>query len=738
MILNSTTGGRVRVYALCDEAAKGFIADEIALHLTTATGVAHPLPERIQKIDDAPAQSILLILDPDLGREAYDCNVDDGHVRIRGGDARGLYYGVLAFLEYLGFRWYAPSDIGTVNPKLAQVSVAEDWHAAGAPSLLWRGYHICGTGWTKDGKRMGHFDYETALWMARNRMNFKPIHNDEYDEMHDTLDELLLSPLAFGHSYGDWLPDSMFETHPEYFPLIAGKRQKRGQCCVSNPEVRNHFIKEILKYIESHPRLPIISIAPNDGYRFCQCDDCMALDTESDKANKEINRRHHLFSAALAKAVGEKYPDVKLGSIGYCNYLDPADDVQPEDSLAVSLCITRAQNHPLDAQGSPSNEILLNRLNRWTEKAGSVFWSAYYLSYGGTFPRPYRQQVVQTLRLLAEKGVAGIKSEVTPGRFERWQSAVFFMYLIAKTSYDVNTDPDKLLEEFCRTYYGRAWESCLQYYQLNESLMARYKGDITYMGATLIPKLYSEGDTARLQEMMDKAKESLADADPVYLKRLQPLLKQANEIAVSRREVLLSEAEAGPLDAPHLNAPPTFKDFDRLKWMTQRIRSNRLPFPTSGQFAVAWTDESLYLCFRMEEPDMAKARSQDGLNQGVWGGSLVDCFLSPDPDSGVYFQVAANLFGRAYTARCKEREWDNDYDVSEKVQVQYVGNRWEMIIALPFDRLGMASPASGKRMRLAMNRGQTCQSPRTLGGWPRGGSWHKIETMGELIFRREP
>jgi hypothetical protein len=258
------------------------------------------------------------------------------------------------------------------------------------------------------------------------------------------------------------------------------------------------------------------------------------------------------------------------------------------------------------------------------------------------------------------------------------------------------------------------------------------------LDAAVIPDVYGEADVARLLAAVREARASLAGADPVYVQRLEPLQRQAEEIAAARHAVLAGEAEAAPLTAPHLAQAPDFDGFDRLTWIEQRMRSNSLPYPAPGRFAVAWTDTALVVCFRMGEPDMAKALACDGLKAGVWSHSLVDCFFAPCPETGVYFQVVANLLGETYAARCKGREWDGDYPVAPRVRVRHGATGWEMILELPFARIGMATPAAGSRMRLAVNRGQQCQSPSVLGGWPRGGSWHKVEAMGELIFGPSP
>jgi len=727
--------GPIRLYSIAGAGADGFVARETALHLGELTGVPHGPPVVVADVRETVAPCVVLVLDAALGRETYACDASGGRVVIRGGDNRGLYYGTLAFFERLGFRWYAPGADGTVIPRADAVEIPEGWSVAGRPSIPWRGYHICGTGRTRDGKSMPHFDYETALWMARNRMNFKPVHNHQYDEVAPLLREIGLEPLAFGHSFSHWLPDSEFAAHPDYFALIAGKRQPQSQPCLSNPAFQRYLLDRLVEFADAHPDLPIISIAPNDGYRFCQCEGCLAMDSPADREREELNRRNHLFAATMAAQLRSLRPGRRVSTLSYSNYLEPAEDVPREEALVISMCVTHALNRPLDDPESASNRALLARLDRWLARAGQVFWSEYFLSYGGTLPRPYERQTARTIRVLAERGVAGIKSEVVPGDTDLWRSAVFFLYLVARTSYDSSTDPDALLEDFCRRYHGPAWEPCLRYYAVNSKAVARFGGEMTAMTAAQLPGIYSDSDVAAINEAMEEADRLVRGADPVYARRLEPLRRQAREVAASLTESRRCAQESAPIEAPRLASPPAFEKFDSLHWIEQRQRTNLLPYDPPSRFAAGWDDRMLWLCFRLGEPDMAAALARGGaVPADAFAGSHVDCFFSPAPESGVYYQVAVNLRGDRYAARCRGREFDTSWDPPLCVELRHLSDRWELILGVPFRSLGIDVPEAGQTLRLSVNRAQTSGGPRILGGWPDGGSWHRIGGMGTLIL----
>lgn len=725
----------VRVYTLHEPAARGFLAEEIALHLREITGRAQKGPKPIAQRSEATAPALLLERDASLGREAYVAEARDGFIQIRGGDERGLYYGVLAFFEALGCRWFAPGEWGTVIPRRDAIALPSGWRAEGKPFLPWRGYHICGTGRDRDGQPMGHFDHETLLWMARNRMNYKPIHNDQEDRVAPLLREYLLEPLAFGHSYSAWFPASDYEAHPDFFPLVEGKRLKEGQRCLSNPELQRTAVARIVDYLDRHPRLALVSLAPNDGYRWCRCPGCEAMDAPEDRAKGELHRRNHLFAQTIARAVRAQRPGAVLSTISYSNYTEPSADVPPEKGLAISMCVTGAVNRSLDDPQSAWAALYRGRIDRWRAKAGPIFWSEYILSYGGAFPRPYAREMFRTFHQLAKQGVVGYKSEVTPGNFDAWRSASFLMYAVARGLYDAKADADALLEDFCRRFYGAAGEAALRYHRANREAMQRCAEDLPMLAAQNIPKIWSAADIARIEEAADDMRKAAAAGPGRIRARVAVLERQAAELATTRREVENTLAEPGEVRAAKLGVAPAFQDFDRLEWTAQRQRFNWLPYDPPSRFAVGYNETALWLCFRLGEKDLSRARAFARVRKGdVFHVSGVDAFVSPNPSSGVYYQLALNLTGERYMARCLGRQQDSSWDLKPEVRIRTRRGGWDLLVGLPYAALETAPPAPGDRWRLSLNRAQSSGEPAVMGGWPKGGAWHKIATMGDIVF----
>ncbi len=723
-------GSKVRVNFADKEIADKFTVAEAARHFHAVTG--HDPVISIGEKTSSPA--LELRLDKTLGPDAFASEVSGDKIILRGGNNRGVYYALIDFLEMIGCRWFAPGENNAVIPRLKTIMADRNWRSAGTPSFRWRGFHICGTGMTRDGRQYPHFDYDTALWMVRNKMNFKPIHNQQYDEVNPLLNEVLLSPLAFGHSYHDWFKHQDFAAHPEYFALINGKRNRDGQLCVSNMAMRRKLVERIVDFARRHPGLPVISLAPNDGYRWCECASCVALDSSEDRQAKELNNRNHSFAAHIAAEVRKKRPETVISTISYCNYQKAGKQAPYEKNLAVSICVTRAQNRPLNDPQSPSNKTFHQRVKNWREKAGNVIWSEYILSYGGTFPRPYAKQMRQTLQELRKLGVTGFKSEVVPGRYDRWQSAIFYMYFVTRALYDVNLNTDKLLKDFCDKFYGPAAPFAYQYYLINRNAVARYSGDFFDIRAEILPDLYSAKDITAMSTAVGQAEKAVAN-EPEKKARIGLLRRQLEEIINGRQAGIDAGQESGPVEVTKLKERPEWSFFTNRKSIPIRNRSNFLQFNPASGFALAWTDKDLWLYVRCGEPSPEILLQQrDQAEKGPFASSNIDCFISPRPESGEYYQLAVNFAGSFYDAKCKGRSWDSNFDLKPDIRIRMRDFGWEIIVGIPFERLG-SLPRTGTQWRAAINRGRKCDGPKQLGGWPNGGSWHKIKTMGVLKFK---
>ena len=240
--------------------------------------------------------------------DSFSIKSDRVNVYLSGNNTRGLLFAVNEILEkYYDVRWLTPWD--TYIPKKPEVRIEKNISKTYAPAFAYRGYHICHSGKDRNGNIVGHYDEKTLAWMSNNKMNMKFVHNDELPEVKNELERLNIMPFPLGGSYNGFCPVSLFGEHPEYFPLINNKRVGQGviKRCLSNRGLQEYFAEQIKRYFKKYPDMTMVSIQPTDGLGWCECKDCLAMDTEDDKKNKTVNGRVYAFVNIIAEKIHKEY-----------------------------------------------------------------------------------------------------------------------------------------------------------------------------------------------------------------------------------------------------------------------------------------------------------------------------------------------------------------------------------------------------------------------------------------------
>ncbi|HEY7118915.1 MAG TPA: DUF4838 domain-containing protein, partial [Tepidisphaeraceae bacterium] len=193
-----------------------------------------PLPQRAILVGDTRYSADLVkgVKLADLGAEGFVLKAAGPHVVVFGSDVRGAMYGCTALLEKLGARWYTAKV--TFAPYHRTLSVPGEMDETQKPAFEYREAYIS-EAWDKD-------------FSARMRLNGQAHRLDE-----STGGKVRYS--HFVHTFDELIPRELYATHPEYFPLIKGSRQKPGynQRCLSNPDVLKIATQRVLKWIADDP-----------------------------------------------------------------------------------------------------------------------------------------------------------------------------------------------------------------------------------------------------------------------------------------------------------------------------------------------------------------------------------------------------------------------------------------------------------------------------------------------------
>jgi len=238
---NGATGWKI---VLPDEPAVVELtaARELAEHLRRVTGAEFPTVSE----QDVPADGTCLIF---IGRTAkapkkdykFDeilIQLDAGNLILAGHAQRGCLYAVYSFLQdMVGVRWWTPTD--TRIPHQPTLAIADDLHVSYAPQLISR--------------EMYHRDAQPTVFSARMKGN--GFLTPEYGGA--------VRIINFVHSFYKYLPpEKYFDAHPEWYSEINGQRKhERGQLCLTNDEMTQELIKNVLDTLRKHPDAKIIDVS---------------------------------------------------------------------------------------------------------------------------------------------------------------------------------------------------------------------------------------------------------------------------------------------------------------------------------------------------------------------------------------------------------------------------------------------------------------------------------------------
>ena len=454
-------------------------ADDIGAQLRTAVGVLRDCIEessgaRLDVASAPPETGNVIYIGSGPWVDAFGAGQagldDDGFeilfpdarsVLILGPTAWGTEFGVYEFLErYVGVRWLTPGREGTHIPQSGSIRVPQA-HIRQEPVFFERS--------------LSGFTYSNAdhlAWMRTARVPWR--HNR----------------VSFHHSLqGLFPPKTYVETHPEFYPLLAGERWRLGkgvwQPCFSAPGIAEEAAQRIIHYLGQNPSIRTYSLGINDGPGgWCECEGCQAHD--SGRINSlgvpDYADLYHAWCSRVADIVLKQYPEVWFGCLAYNNVFDPptATDVHPR--LIPYLCMDRMQwaDPKRREQGHESHE-------NWHRRSRVLGWYDYIYGKQYSLPRVYLHQIADNLRFAQRNGVGAFYAEAYPPNDPNWGEGPK-LYVTCRLLWNPRADVDALLRDWFVSFAGEdAADDLASYYRHWEDFWTRRVLTSRWFGETGAP-----------------------------------------------------------------------------------------------------------------------------------------------------------------------------------------------------------------------------------------------------------
>ena len=491
-------------------------ARELSEHLKQVTGTDFPTAS--EKDVPADATSLIFVGNTDKAPEKeyrFDeilIRMDGGNLILAGHEKRGCLYAVYSFLQdVVGVRWWTPDD--SFLPQKPTLVVQDDLNISYAPQLISR--------------EMYHRDAKPTAFSARMKGN--GFLTPEYGGA--------VRIINFVHSFYKYLPpNKYFDAHPEWYSEIDGKRtHERAQLCLTNDEMVAELTRQVLAALRKNPNAKIIDISQNDWHGCCTCEKCKAVDeAEGSQAGTLIRMLNQ-----VAEAVEKEFPDVLVETLAYQYTRQPPKTIKPRHNVLIRLCtIECSYIQPLDGE---QNRKFATDMEGWSKLAKHLFVWDYTTNYNDYLgPHPNLRVLGPNVRYFVDHGAIGLFEEGEGDDFCELKN-----WLLMRLMWEPHLDPETLIDEFLRGYYGEAVAPLIEQYW--DLLIARAEESKVYLGcfgANSAQWL----DLATLNRATELMNQAVAKATEVYgpdsaeLRRLQKSKMGIDHVWLTRYYPLRCEA----------------------------------------------------------------------------------------------------------------------------------------------------------------------------------------------------
>jgi hypothetical protein len=429
-------------------------AEELRQHLEQMTGIGlridtgASVPASLRAI--AVGRSAIterLGIEPPEG-EACLLKTADETVVIAGGRQRGTMYGVSILLEKLGCHWFT-SDVARI-PRVESLRLPE-LNETHAPGFEYREVFFT--------------EAQGREWSARNRLN------GNFHQLDASIGGKIVY-MPWAHSFYDLVtPDRYFESHPEYFALVDGRRQRDGaQLCLTNPEVLRVAVEQLEQWLVGRSDVSIVSVSQNDTGGWCECDPCRQVIKEEGGAVSGLALR---FVNQVAERVGASYPGKTFDMLAYQETADPPSKVRPRANVQIRLC-------PMDACQAHSyrtcvyNRRFRERLEQWSRIAPKLHLWQYCINFSHFLaPFPNYDELISDIPSFRRAGVSGLFIEGAASKGGGSDDAELRSYLAARLLWKPDLDPVPEIRAFLNAVYGPAAPLLWNYFALRQQEVRR-------------------------------------------------------------------------------------------------------------------------------------------------------------------------------------------------------------------------------------------------------------------------
>ena len=618
----------------------------------------------------------------------------------------GTLYGTYEFLrKFLGIRWYMPDELGTVIPQKKTIQIPDGLNISKAPDFEYRFLYNC------DFPK----DREAALWYRRVGYG-APF------------------PVMVNHTFH--LLRKYKDTAPDIFALRGGKPDFKRGCmgmgnlCLSNPKTKELFVEYIREYFEKNPNQQVFPVVPNDSFiEICECPKCQRQINIKKGGNGKFSDYVWAFVNSVASGIAKTNPGKFISCLAYSTYTE-APDIELEPNVVVMICKRRRDY--TDAGYKNKIKRMIGEWKKKTAKGNLYFWEYYHWNtspYLRNIPIFFPDIIADDLKNLNGSSKGEFIESESWYLTERGKEKMHYpglthlnYYITAKLMWDSKANVNKLIDEYCRKFYGPAYKPMLKFWKFSAELWQnKASADADY----LYSKVYNENNVNLLIRYLKDA-EALTGKDTVFRRRIKLI---HNEIAPLQKRVVNSRVvntpqykcvgTAAPVKLDGVLNDPCWQSAVAVDLVNRDGTTAK--YPSTLKFA--YDKDALYI--GMENFDSAtaklktKAKADSIIRPYIWEDDSVEVFVNPLKNNDKYYkQFIVNAAGTVLDAEFdgkKNLEQACKWNSGIKTATAVTPDSWVIEIRIPFKDIDADRIPADLKMNIIRNR--SCGKTPVLSCW---------------------
>ncbi|MHB0936318.1 MAG: DUF4838 domain-containing protein [Armatimonadota bacterium] len=329
------------------------------------------------------------------------------------------------------------------------------------------------------------------------------------------------------HNLSNIVTADMFAAHPEYFPMIDGKRTNQGeiQVCTTNPDVIRMTVEAARKAFDSNPELVAYSLSNNDCGGFCTCPDCAKVRGTAGNPNANAMLT---FANAVVTELRNTHPAARVCFLAYWyTFWAPDPALKAAPGVVLMQVNEGCHAHALEDPACERNVRYSANFEKWADTGAEMAIYEWYIpgcsdKRWNALPWVAGETALRDLRWWTQRGMKWITYESQAGMSTALPQAWPLYLVAARGMWQPELKAADILRESCGQLYGPAAPFMLAYYQELERALA--DGD-QHAGIWNLPdptKVYTPEVQARCHVFLLQAMQAVdGAADPACAQRIK-------------------------------------------------------------------------------------------------------------------------------------------------------------------------------------------------------------------------